>query len=148
MKWLISFLASSLLLFGCVNKESMPEGIIKKDSMQIILWDMMQADQYSKQYLEKDSLKIDVKLETMKLYQAVFQIHHITKEAFQKSYQYYIAHPDLTKSMFDSLSSHTNIERQELYKLKQPNAPKPLVKPVTIPNKHPSIKPPTVKHLP
>ncbi len=120
-------------IVSCVNKDAIPSGIINKDSMQVILWDMMQADQFAKQYLVKDSLKINVKTETIKLYEAVFNIHHITKDAFQKSYQFYLSRPDLTKIMFDSLSVYATRQRAELYKPKQfipkPAIPKQPVKP-------------------
>jgi hypothetical protein len=57
--------------------------------MESLLWDMMLADRYSAQFLSKDSATKDVKLETMKLYEQVFQMHHITREAFVKNYKYY-----------------------------------------------------------
>jgi len=77
------------------------------------MFDMIQADQYAKQFLAKDSSKINVKEETIKLYQQVFQIHHITKSEFEKSYQYYLAHQDLYKIMFDSLSVQNLRDRHQ-----------------------------------
>jgi hypothetical protein len=100
---------------GCVNKDSVPSGIIPKTEMQKVLWDMIQADQFSKQFLVKDSAKKRVSFETMKLYDQVFQIHHITKDQFQKSYQFYISRPDILKILFDSLSAQGNRRLQEVY---------------------------------
>jgi len=92
--------------------------------MQNILWDMIQADQYARQFIKKDSAKKNVREETLKLYQEVFLIHHITKDQFQKSYQFYITRPDLTKIIFDSLAASGNRRRKEIYK------PKPVLKAV------------------
>jgi hypothetical protein len=110
-----------LLLFiffaaSCINKDKVPDGVIVRDSMPRLLWDVIVADQYSKQYLLKDSSKTNTRLETMKLYQQVFQIHHTTRDQFEKSYQYYISRPDLMKIIFDSLSVYSNKQRTEIYK--------------------------------
>jgi hypothetical protein len=116
---LILFLAVS-----CTNKDSLPRGIIPKDKMEKILWDMIMADQYSTQYLVRDSARKNPKMETMKLYAEVFQIHHVSKEEFQKSFSYYLGRPDLTKIMFDSLSAQSNRHREELYYKQNINKPK------------------------
>ena len=113
-----------LFFAACVGKNNPPSNIIQTDSMKNIMWDMIQADQYAKQFLAKDSLKINVKEETIKLYQQVFQIHHITKSEFEKSYQYYLAHQDLYKIIFDSLSV------QNLREHRQPNMVPPLKGPI------------------
>jgi hypothetical protein len=113
VSWAICF----LFFAACISKNNPPRGIIQKDTMKNILWDMIQADQYSKLFLVKDSCTINVKDETIKLYQQVFQIHHITKEEFDKSYQYYLTHQDLNKLIFDSLSLQIIRERH------QPNQP-------------------------
>jgi hypothetical protein len=120
---------------GCVDKESIPKGIIQKDSMRAILLDMMLADQFAKQYILKDTSKARAKNETRKLYQEVFQLHHITKDEFQKSYQFYISRPDLAKPLFDSLSLYANNQRRDMYK------PKPVTK--SVPTKAP-VQPPAL----
>jgi hypothetical protein len=114
-----------LCLFSCIGKNSPPSGIIQTDSMRSIMWDMIQADQYAKQYLAKDSGKINVKEKTLSLYEAVFSIHHTTREEFDKSYQYYLAHQELNKLIFDSLSARNMQERHRpvFY-----SAPKPPIK--------------------
>jgi Domain of unknown function (DUF4296) len=84
--------------------------------MQKILWDMIQADQFAKQFIVKDSAKKNVSVETMKLYDEIFQIHHITKQEFQKSYQFYVGRPDILKIIFDSLAAQGNRHIQEIYK--------------------------------
>jgi len=116
---------SICFLIACENRDKIPNGILPKKEMQKILWDMIQADQFSKQFVLKDSAKRNVKQETTQLYDEVFQIHHISKDAFTKSYQFYISRPDLLKIIFDSLAAQGNRSQQDLYK--QPTiSPKPL----------------------
>jgi hypothetical protein len=126
----VSCVICFLFFAACISKNSPPRGIIQKDTMRNIMWDMIQADQYSKIFLTKDSCAINVKDETIKLYQQVFQIHHTTKEEFDKSYQYYLAHQDLNKLIFDSLS--VQILRERHQPSQGPVLPKlkPLLKPI------------------
>lgn len=108
------------LCFSCVNKDKIPSGIIVRDSMPKILWDIIITDQYSKQYIVKDSAKINTREEIMKMYQQVFQFHHITRDKFETSYQFYIGRPDLMKIIYDSLFAYSNKQRTEIYKSTRP----------------------------
>jgi hypothetical protein len=93
-----------MVLMGCASNDGVPGNIIPKDRMENILWDMIQADQFSSQYLIKDSARINVKKETVKLYAEVLKIHNISKEEFRNSFQYYLGRPDIEKKMLDTLS--------------------------------------------
>ena len=58
--------------------------------MQAVLWSMISAGEFLNGYvLNKDS--VDKVAESSKVYGQVFQIHHVTKEEFDKSYFYYQA---------------------------------------------------------
>lgn len=107
-----------LLVMGisCTDTTKIPSGILPKDKMESLLWDMMLADRYSAQFLLKDSATKDVKMETLKLYEQVFQIHHITREEFVKNYKYYLNRPDISKVIFDSLSARGTRNRDTIYK--------------------------------
>src|SRR6202042_3124115 len=107
------------------SKNNPPSNIIQTDSMRSIMWDMIQADQYVKQYLSRDSSKINIKKQSLSLYTEVFAIHHTSREEFEKSYQYYLTHQDLNKLIFDSLSVRNMQERHRpiFY-----TAPKPPIK--------------------
>ena len=107
-----------LLVIGisCKDSTKIPSGILSKDKMESVLWDMMLADRYSAQFLLKDSATKDVKLETMKLYEQVFQLHNITREEFVKNYKYYLNRPDISKVIFDSLSARGTRNRDQIYK--------------------------------
>ena len=101
---------------ACSDPEKVPKDIIPKEKMEKVLWDMMLADRYASQFIMRDSLKVNVKEETFKLYDQVFQVNQISKDEFIKSYKYYLNRPDLTKVMFDSLSARGSRARDTLYK--------------------------------
>jgi hypothetical protein len=123
------FFALLLLLAACSNRTGIPENIIPPDSMKMIMKDVIMASEYSSSYLHKDSLKKDKVKANQDLLEAVFQIHHISRESFMESLHFYQSRPDLNKSIFDSLSAYANRHRQEIY------MPKPLAKPTTAPLK-------------
>ncbi|HUR12815.1 MAG TPA: DUF4296 domain-containing protein [Flavitalea sp.] len=116
MKWiLLCFLCFTFT--ACSKNDNIPPDIIGKEKMEKVLWDMIQADRFAGQYLLKDSLKKDVKQETFILYEKVFQLHHITKDQFVKSYKFYLSRPDITKVIFDSLALHANRRKEDVYKI-------------------------------
>jgi hypothetical protein len=104
-----------VLLAGCSEKDNIPSGVLGKEEMGNLIWDMMQADQYASTYLIKDSSKVNVKMETLKLYEEVFRLHKVTREDFRKSFQFYQDHPDITRTILDSLTSRGNRMRAESY---------------------------------
>jgi Domain of unknown function (DUF4296) len=118
-----------ILLIACSNRTGIPKGIIQPDSMQVILKDVIMADQFSSFYLVKDTLKRDKVKNNQDLLEAIFKIHHISKESFHESLLFYESRPDLNKKIFDSLSVYANRRRIELY------APKPVTKPGARPAK-------------
>ncbi len=107
-------------MIACTNKNSTPSNVLSREDMEKVLWDMIQADRFSTQFLLRDSAHKNVKLETFKLYEEVFQLHHITREEFVKSFKFYLSRPDITKVMFDSLGVRANRERDTLYKHQHP----------------------------
>jgi len=115
MRLLLLVLCLSIFA-GCGNDDEIPKDVIAKDKMGKIFWDMIQADQYAIQYLTKDSARSKLMPETMKLYEEIFRIHHVSRQEFQKSFQFYQAHPALTKTIFDSLSVAATRQRVELFK--------------------------------
>src|SRR5580704_5762128 len=112
-----------LIAAGCSDKDGIPRGILPKDKMEEVMWDMAQADQYAALYLAKDSAHIDQKTETMRLYEEVFRLHHVTREEFRNSYRYYLDHPALSQQLFDSVIARGSRARSELYDRPGKNLP-------------------------
>ena len=104
-----------VLCIACSGKR-MPNDVLAKDEMQKVVWDMIQADQYYREFVEKDSLTRDVKKERYALYEEVFKLHKISRATFDKSYDYYSTHPQLMKEVFDSMSVQGNRNLTNFYK--------------------------------
>src|SRR6202000_3027415 len=111
------------------------------DKMEGLLWDMMQADQYSTLYLAKDSAHISLKTENLRLYDQVFRLHDISRDKFEKSFQYYLDHPDVAQVLFDSLLSRGNRLRTEAYSHPQAFKPYVATPPVTPAHAAPATTP-------
>ena len=103
-----------LAFIACSDKNSIPSGVLPKDKMEGVLWDMILADQYAA-YLAKDSAHLDLKQEHLRLYEQVFRLHDITRDKFRKSYQFYIGHPEIAQNLFDSVVNRGNRLRTESY---------------------------------
>jgi hypothetical protein len=164
-----------VLLFaasGCTDKNSVPSGILSREKMVGVLWDMILADQYSALYLAKDSARmskdsahlskdsphlskdsahlsknsphptkdsarINLKMETLRLYEQVFRLHQVSREEFRKSYQYYLDHPAINQVLFDSLTAMGVRMRTESYSRPVPFRPIPQVPvPSQVPPSH------------
>ncbi|OQP62125.1 hypothetical protein A3860_29695 [Niastella vici] len=99
---------------SCTDKDKIPKGVLPKDKMEKVLWDMIQAERFRETFI-RDSSK-NLKAETFKLYAQVFDIHKVSKDEFIKSYKFYMSRPDIARDMFDSLATRANRRREELYK--------------------------------
>ena len=99
---------------SCTDKDKIPAGVLPKDKMEKVLWDVIQAERYRETFV-RDSAS-DLKKETFKLYAQVFEIHQISREEFVKSYKFYMSRPDIARTMFDSLATRANRRRDEMYK--------------------------------
>jgi Domain of unknown function (DUF4296) len=148
---IIAGLLAVVILAGCSGKDKVPSGIIPREKMGVILWDMIQVDQYSSIYLVKDSARINIKMEDLRLYQQVFQLHGISRDEFRKSFQYYEDRPDLIRTLFDSVISRGNRLRTEGYSKPVPSSQPVTTPAVTSPVKtpaHPVIAPVTPVRTP
>ena len=105
-----------LLATGCSDKKSVPSGILSREKMENVLWDMIQADQYTADLAKDSSAHIaDLKTERLRLYDQVFRLHDVSRDKFRKSYQYYTDHPELSQDLFDSLLVRGNRLRSDQY---------------------------------
>jgi hypothetical protein len=92
-----------LLIVSCSDKKKVPKDILPVYKMEAVLWDMISAGEYLNGFvLNKDS--IDKFAESSAIYGRVLQLHHISREQFDKSYLYYRGRMDLMKIVLDSLS--------------------------------------------
>lgn len=104
--------------FGCADKSKIPKDIIPQERMEKIMWDMLQADRFVNQYVDKPGDTVEKKEEMFKVYQKVFNLHGISRDEFLKSYKFYLGRPDITRTIFDSISAQAERKRKEIYETK------------------------------
>jgi hypothetical protein len=83
---------------------SVPKDVLPPSKMRSVLWDVMQADELAGFRTAKDSTYASLAKHAA-YYDAIFKIHKIDKERFDKSLTYYENHPAAFKIIFDSLQS-------------------------------------------
>lgn len=98
----IIFIFFITTLVACSTKERPPSNVLSKNEMQSVLWDVIRAQFLAQHNARKDST-INLNAETRILTDKVFNIHKITSKDFDRSYNWYTAHPDQFQVMMDSL---------------------------------------------
>lgn len=140
MKVFVVIILISFCMAGC-DKEGLPSGILEKEKMQAVLWDFIQAEAYTTQFIKKDSIKNDT-FENAKLQQQIFALHNISKKEFYNSYDYYAGHVELMRTLLDSISLKAEREKYKILYFKEPLParislmplpPLPLPKPIPMP---------------
>jgi hypothetical protein len=124
---IVAGLLAVVMLAGCSGKDKVPSGVLPRAKMENILWDMVTADQYSAVYLVKDSARINIKTEDLRLYQQVFRLHGISRDEFRKSLRYYEDRPDLLRNLLDTVIARGTRLRAESY-----SKPLPAIGPVKL----------------
>ncbi len=95
-----------VILTACADKKNIPKGILPPAKMQVVLFDVLRADDFVFDFVKKDTSK-KPEQELAKLQRQLFAVHKISKEDFYKSYEFYKSHPDIMQPMLDSLISIT-----------------------------------------
>jgi len=99
---ILFLLAGLALAASCNNKDKIPDGILKPEKMQAVLWDVIKADVFTAEFIKKDSAK-NAAAENLKLQQQIFAIHKISKAHFYNSYDYYKLNTTIFKQIVDSM---------------------------------------------
>jgi hypothetical protein len=98
---------------GCTNKDIDIKGILSKEKMQAVMWDIIGADVFTEQYVKKESLK-NASVENMRLQNKIFALHNVSRVDFYKSYDYYVEHTNLMKVMLDSMTAQAERNRSKM----------------------------------
>ncbi len=102
-KWIV-FSLVLILMLACSNKKRLPEGILAQPQMREVMWDMMRVSEFLNGYVLFRDSNVNHAAVSEKWYDKVFEIHHITREQFNRSYAYYREHPPIMRELLDSLS--------------------------------------------
>lgn len=96
-----------ILEASCRHTTPSGRAIISQDTMKVILWQMFLADAYNEARSYKDTnFRHDSAYAT--LYTEIFRSHHISREDFSESFDYYLGRPSEVKTIVDSLVSQKN----------------------------------------
>ncbi len=102
-----------IILASCSGKNKLPAGIMAKEKMEVVMWDIMQADVFLSDFVLNKDTSLKKFEEHLKLYEKVFQIHKTDKEEFSRSLSYYRSNPIAMKEVLDSLNTKQIQEIQE-----------------------------------
>lgn len=100
------------LLISCENKTK--EKVLSPERMELIIADMMLAEGYSESGANKDSSRPKNAFLSNEI-SKVLAVHKVTKEEYNRSFQYYIKRPDLMLKMIDSITSKAARNRDKVY---------------------------------
>jgi hypothetical protein len=107
------YLFALVFLVACNN--GTPKNVLPVNTMKVVMFDMLKADEWYARKLVGDTLLLKVK-EDIPLYEQVFAVHKLTKKQFFDSYHYYEAHPVAYKELVDSLESYANLQKLKILK--------------------------------
>lgn len=105
----------AISLFSCNSKDEIPATILKPSKMQAVLWDVIKAQAFTDQFVKKDTSK-NAAIKNLELQQEIFDLHHVTKDEFYKSYDYYKNNAGLLNRVLDSIIEQN--ERNKQIKIK------------------------------
>jgi len=103
-----------LIIFTSCSGNDVPKDVMPPEKMGAVLYDVILADELADFSSIQDSTYRHLEKRTV-LYDSIFKTHNITKQAFQKSYQFYQQRPDLLRTILDSLQAkHDTIPRKQI----------------------------------
>ena len=106
-----------LFFVSCTPQgKKIPADIMPVDSMKIIVWHLIEAGDYATFLKEKDTT---IKSLDTRYFSEVLKLHHIDKNNFFKSFNYYQSHPYFNNVLFDSVNAYASRQRNEIYKRRQ-----------------------------
>lgn len=95
---------SCCAIIACAKPNQVPGGVLPKEKMEAVLWDMIQADEFLKDFMLNRDTSLNDTLESIRMYERVFQYHKTDRASFDSSFNFYRTHPLLMKEILDSLS--------------------------------------------
>lgn len=106
MKKLSFLVCFAVFILACSDRDKVPKGILPKQKMQEVIWDILRAGELLEGYVFKDTTPNKTNM-ALQWYDSIYALHHISKADFDRSYDYYRTHPELMKVILDSLSKKT-----------------------------------------
>ena len=114
MSRLIIIVTVVFILISCNSKNKVPLGILPPDKMQAVLWDVIRADAYTRNFIKIDTTK-NALVENARLQKNIFAMYQVSKETFYNSYEYYKTNPKLFKTLLDSMTTKASRDKTKVY---------------------------------
>ncbi len=113
MNKLVTFFLVAALI-AC-NAKKNEQGMIPIDKLKVVVWQLMQADEYYNREVVLDSTwKLEKK--NVQFYQQIFNYHKIDRVQFYKQMSYLETHPVEFKVLMDSVEALSKREKNESLK--------------------------------
>lgn len=93
-----------LAVVRCSNRDSVPSGVLPKQKMQEVIWDLTRTGEFLNNFVLNKDTSGDKLVLSKKWYDKVFSFHGIEEKDFERSYKYYQRHPKLLSEILDSLT--------------------------------------------
>jgi len=116
LRWIMIFVTSAFLL-NCENtKDVISDAPLSENKMKAVLIDLYIAEAAADlQEITNDSLLLPHK---SYYYDDIFKNHQITKEQYDKAYEYYTSKPKVLLKIYEEMK--TDLEALEISKTKKP----------------------------
>ncbi len=108
----VIYIVLIFILSSCAN-HSVQKGILEPNKMEMVVYDLLKVDEYINNFVVKDT-SVDKKMKRSILYEQVFKLHNTNRKEFYTSYRYYQQHPDIQKTLFDSLVAKSSKVKAEI----------------------------------
>lgn len=102
-------LTTLIVVFVGCSQSPVPKGILLPNEMQKVVYDILRVDDYVVNTISRDTT-VNIKKQRSIYYEEVFKLHNTNRKQFYASYKYYQQHPDLQKTLYDSISAEASKE--------------------------------------
>lgn len=96
------FLIFLLLQVSCSPGNSKNKPALSAEKMQLVLWDVIEADVFTYTIKRTDS-SVNPSRENALMQESIFKKHKVSREEFYTSMDYYVEHSDQFVPMLDSM---------------------------------------------
>ncbi len=92
-------------ILSCSGKETTPDSVLPKEKMEALLWDLLRAEHFVRNYVVIKDSGLVARSKGPVLYEAILKKHGTTDSLFKLSLAYYKDHPKLLFPILDSIGS-------------------------------------------
>jgi len=99
-----------LALVAC-KTDDRPEGLMEREEFKETLLDAQLIEARLNHEMILEQMKT---LPVEKYYEELFEKHQVTKEKFEKTFNYYTEHPDLLKEIYDEIMTELTLRKDSI----------------------------------